>query len=107
MNALLEAQFRRRTTEDWLDHLQGAVPCSPVHDIEQALQNPFVQNSDRIANFDGPGTSIDMLTGPLRVAGAQSPQRAGPALGADTDSLLQELGYSDTEIASLKDNGAV
>ncbi len=102
INRLLDAEFAKRSTADWLTHLGGAVPCAPVLDVAQALQNPFVAQSDRIVDHEGPGGTVRMLRGPLRVPGAEPPRRAGPSLGADTDALLTELGLDPAEIADLR-----
>ena len=107
VNRLLEAEFARRTTDEWLAHLQGAVPCSPVHDIAGALENPFVRESDRIAEFSSAAGPVRMLAGPVRVPGTEPPQRAAPGLGADTDALLGELGYDGAAIAELRSAGVV
>ena len=107
LNRLLDAEFARRTTAEWLAHLQGAVPCSPVLDVAEALTNPFVAGSDRIAAFASDADPVRMLSGPLRVAGAEPPRRAGPALGADTDAILTELGLNPDAIADLRRRGIV
>ncbi len=107
LNRLLEAEFAGRTTAAWLAHLQGAVPCSPVFDVAQALENPFVAGSDRIAAFEDTSGPVRMLAGPLRVPGAEPPRRAGPALGADTDTILRALGLGSEEVADLRNRGVV
>ncbi len=105
LNRLLDAEFARATTAEWLAHLQGAVPCSPVLDVAEALENPFVAASGRIADFETAAGPVRMLAAPLRVAGAEPPRRAGPALGADTDAILAELGLAPAEIADLRTRG--
>lgn len=107
VNALLEAEFAKRSTADWLAHLQGAVPCSPVYDIAGALQNPFVTEGGRIGDFASDGGNVRMLKGPVTIPGTEAPARAAPALGADTDQVLSELGYSAAEIDAFRDDGSV
>lgn len=103
LNALLDAEFVKRTTADWLSHLQGAVPCAPVFDVEQALTNPYVADSDRIGDFArAAGDPVRMLRGPLRVGGAETPSRAAPVLGADTAEILAELGCDEAAIEDLR-----
>ena len=50
---------------------------------------------------------VRMLTGPVRVAGAQSPNKAAPELGADTDDILRRMGRSAQAIAALRDKKVI
>ena len=43
----------------------------------------------------------------MHTAGDEAPARAAPALGADTEALLRELGYDAARIATLRDSGAI
>ncbi len=43
-----------------------------------------------------------MVAGPVRDSAAEPPSHAAPALGADTDTVLRDCGFSDGEIASLR-----
>ena len=106
LNTLLEREFIKRSTADWLELLRGDVPASPVYDVKDALENPFVAGSHRIATFDG-DNPLKMLASPIRIAGAETPRRAGPALGADTEDVLRNLGYAQTEIDALRASGVV
>ena len=38
---------------------------------------------------------------------AMRPYTSAGRLGADTDSIFHDLGYTDTEIAAMKDSGAI
>jgi succinate---hydroxymethylglutarate CoA-transferase len=102
VNELLDAALARRTTAEWLVQFAGQVPAAPVHDVRAALDNPFVAEGGRIRDYALPdGSPLRMVRGP--VVGAQTPPaRAAPALGADTDAVLRECGFSDAEIAGLR-----
>jgi crotonobetainyl-CoA:carnitine CoA-transferase CaiB-like acyl-CoA transferase len=43
-----------------------------------------------------------MLAPPVRTAGETPPAQHAPALGAQTDELLHELGYDDARIEALR-----
>jgi len=43
-----------------------------------------------------------MVAGPVRDGASEPPSRAAPGLGADTDAVLQECGFSPAEIAALR-----
>jgi succinate--hydroxymethylglutarate CoA-transferase len=107
LTAKLDAEFSKRNTNEWLQLLNGRVPVAPVNDIQQALENPFVAERDGIADYAYPdGRKARMMEGPIRF-GEEPPRRAAPALGADTDALLQEIGYDAVRIKGLRDKGVV
>ncbi|HYG54090.1 MAG TPA: CoA transferase, partial [Burkholderiales bacterium] len=103
----LDGEFSKRTTNDWLKRLNGRVPVAPVNDVKQALENPFVRERGGIAEYAWPdGRKARMMEGPIRY-GEEPPRRAAPALGADTDALLEEIGYDAARIRTLREKGVV
>lgn len=109
LTELLDGELAKRTTAEWIAHFKGEVPCGPVYDIAQALDNPyFVERGGyQLAEHpDKPGGVVKLLNTPVRL-GEEVPARRAPKLGEHTDELLGELGYSDAEIAALRKNGAV
>ena len=100
----LDEALSSRTTAEWMDLLGGAVPASPVYDVAEALDNPFVRAGGRVAAFTRPegGAPVLGLTGPVRIDGQGSPTMAAPALGADTDAVLGRLGLSAADVAVLR-----
>jgi len=104
----LDAVFRSRTTGAWLDALRGRVPVAPVFDLAQALDNPYAVARGLVQSFDHPERQdFRMIASPVRVDGEIPPARPAPALGADTDALLTELGYDLLAIAQLRARGIV
>ena len=41
LTGILDEEFSKQKTEYWLKRFSGTVPCSPVHDLAQALENPY------------------------------------------------------------------
>lgn len=104
---MLDEALSARTTDEWLDHFAGQVPAAPIHDVKQALDNPFVTDNGKIQDLTHQdGTPFRMLESPFRT-GAPTPNRPGPELGQDTDDLLGELGYDAARITELKARGIV
>ena len=108
LTELLEEVLTTRTTAEWLERLGGKVPVAPVNDVPAALENPLVQSGGRLKDYAHPTRgSLRMVAGPVHCEGDDPPTRAAPALGADTDDLLGELGYDSERIARLRKVGAV
>ena len=102
VNELLDDALSRRTTAEWLEIFAGRVPAAPVSDICAALDNPFVHEAGRIREFSRDGTApVRMVAGPV-VTADEPPSRAAPALGADTDAVLRECGFSDAHLRALR-----
>ncbi|MEE9588531.1 MAG: CoA transferase [Hyphomicrobiaceae bacterium] len=106
---MLDDALGARTTEDWLARLGGKVPIAPVYDVASALENPFVAEGGRVAEFnDREGRpQARMLAAPVRIAGVEPPRHAGPELGADTDEILKRLGLGADEIAALREKKVI
>src|SRR4030095_9669546 len=106
---LLKARFQTRTTADWLDRLRGRVPCAPVNDVRQALDDEQVRARDMIVEVEHPefGT-LKECGAPIRTEGEGRTPRRGPRLGEDTDAILSEiLGYGAATIAGLRTRGVI
>jgi crotonobetainyl-CoA:carnitine CoA-transferase CaiB-like acyl-CoA transferase len=105
LNAELDAVLQTASTAQWLERFAGRVPAAPVHDIAQALDNPFASESGTLLPVEHASGTIRTLACPVR-AGAQ-PARPAPALGADTDALLTRAGYSAEQQQALRASGAI
>ena len=96
----LDAVFAEKTVDEWLAVFAGVVPVGPVYGLDAALDNPFLDERGSIQSYDHPvkGT-LRVLTSPIRDNGETLPVNAAPPLGADTDDILGELGYTADDIA--------
>lgn len=97
VNRLLDDVLSARPTAEWLAEFAGNVPAAPVNDIRQALENPFVAERGRLRDYGG----VRMVAGPV-LDKPEPPTAPGPALGADTDAVLRNCGFSDAEIDRLR-----
>lgn len=108
MTAVLDAQFQTASVAQWVERLAGSVPVSPVYDLAQALDNPFLSETamiDTVAHVDR--EDLRVLANPIRLNGSRLPAQAAPLLGNDTDALLAETGMGADEIAGLRARGVV
>jgi crotonobetainyl-CoA:carnitine CoA-transferase CaiB-like acyl-CoA transferase len=73
-----------------------------MKDDPQAIANGYLKAVDF-----GDGTTLPMVGLPMLFDGQPLPSTRAPHLGADSDGVLAELGYSEDEIIDLKVQGVV
>lgn len=108
LSDLLDKVFGEKPVAHWLELLQGHMPVSPVYELDQALDNPWLKTvgmRDTVNHPDNP--KMDVLSSPIKLNGQRLPNKAGPLLGADSDDILNEIGYDDDAIAQLRAGGVI
>jgi CoA:oxalate CoA-transferase len=110
INAAVEARLMTETTEYWIDKLNAAgVPCGRVMGLGEVFADPQTVDQQMVLSQEHPGHgTVRMLGFPIKFAEAPCAlRRPTPEIGADTDAVLGELGYSAAEIAALRKAGVV
>ena len=110
LNIELGAVFRTRTSAEWIDLLNAAgVPCGPIYSMDQVFSDPQVVATGMAA------TVQHETRGPIRVLAptatlSRTPgrlERSLVSVGKDTDDVLGELGFSQSEIAGMRRDGVL
>ena len=110
LQTMLDEALSEKTTEEWLAKFAGSVPASPIYGIDEAMNNPFVAERNGIQHFPNPADPekvFKMAAHPIRSAGDDPLNKPAPRLGADTDRILKEIGYTSNQVQELKNKGAV
>ena len=103
--------FAPRTTDAWIAALEAAgVPCGPINTIDRVFEEAQAQARGLVVSQERADLSdpVRTVASPIRLS--QTPvayDRAPPALGQDTDEVLEGLGLSKAEIADLRASGVV
>ncbi|MBD9504786.1 CoA transferase [Pseudomonas sp. PDM17] len=86
---------------------QAQIANAHVNDMRGLWQHPQLAARDRWREIDSPAGRLPALLPPVN-SNAYAPRMdAVPALGQQTDDLLQELGYTPGDIQRLHEQGAV
>ena len=104
----LRQALQRHTAVEWVQIFGERVPCAAAAEIEDMFDHPQVLAEGMVSRFEHP------VAGPYRGLtaaikfddGNAPPPRPAPAFGEHTDRLLAELGYDESEIATLRAAGA-
>ena len=107
LTEVLDKVFAQKTVDDWMEMFAGLVPIGPVYSLDKALDNPYVAERGLIQEMDHPKKKLRVLSNPIRDGGEVLPVKPGPQLGQDTDDILNELGYSETDISGLREKSVV
>ena len=84
LTPLLDEHLGARSTADWIGVFGGQIPCAPVNDIAQALDNPFFRDRGGVQEVPHPERpGFKLIANPIRLD-EPLPNRPGPQLGADT-----------------------
>ena len=101
----------QRTREEALSELEAArVPAYPVNTIQDALDDPHVQAMGYLKPTDYPGLPrpAPLVETPFRLSATPCEYRTRPPqVGEHTEQILHQLGYSDAQIADLREREVI
>jgi formyl-CoA transferase len=112
--ALAEALSEVLATRDaaeWLNDLREAgIPCGPINAVPQVFAHPQIEARDLALEVEHPTAGPVRLAGiPYKLSGTPAEvQCPAPLLGQHSEEVLVELlGYSAEEVATLREGGAI
>jgi crotonobetainyl-CoA:carnitine CoA-transferase CaiB-like acyl-CoA transferase len=110
LKALINARTLERAVAEWIERLNRAgVPCGRVMDLAEVFSDPQVLAQEMVLEAEHPGHGPVRMTGfPVKLSATPARlRRPAPALGEHTDQILDELGYSPEQIATLRQRGVI
>jgi crotonobetainyl-CoA:carnitine CoA-transferase CaiB-like acyl-CoA transferase len=106
----MEAHFLAHTGEELLGKLIPAgMPCSAVYKVSDVVANPHTAARGSVLEIEYPGLGkVKSANNPIKLSDAPvETRRKSPAIGEHTAEILREAGYTDKDIAGLRDAKAV
>jgi crotonobetainyl-CoA:carnitine CoA-transferase CaiB-like acyl-CoA transferase len=87
--ALLDAEFAKRSSAEWMTALTGKLPIAPVLTMSRALDNPYAERVGMLQALPHPtDTGFRVLANPIKLDGQRLAGKGCAALGADNVRLL-------------------
>ena len=108
--ALIQEELATRSTQESLNLLEREdVPCAPALTRHEVIQHPQVLASEILVEHEHPiAGRVRQTRTPARFEGTPpDAPRGAPRLGEHNAEILVELGYSEPEIAALRESGAL
>lgn len=105
----LRAALQKHTALEWEEIFGEEVPCGAVRAIEDMFDFPQALQQGYVAHLAHPKVGgYRTLSGAFRFGDGKNPVPfAAPAYGQHTDAILLDHGYTQDEVARLRQNGAV
>jgi crotonobetainyl-CoA:carnitine CoA-transferase CaiB-like acyl-CoA transferase len=107
---IIEKIFRTKTYAEWIDILTAnKLVWSPVKTPLEVTQDEQAQANDYFVEWDHPTYGkIKVLNNPIKLSKTPAEIRCkAPELGEHTDDVLREFGYSEDDLAKLKEAGII
>jgi crotonobetainyl-CoA:carnitine CoA-transferase CaiB-like acyl-CoA transferase len=104
----IDRVLAEHSTEYWLSILEGKIPCAPVYDLPQAMNNPYIRDIGMVRKVPhSANPDMEILGNPIKIDGKRLEGKSAVSMGESTEDLLNELGYSAQQISSLRASGAI
>jgi formyl-CoA transferase len=110
INAAIAEDTVQKPSAHWVELLEGVgIPCGPIYTIDQAFADPQVRHLGMAAPVDHPRLGpTHMVASPLNISGVDKAIRSVAQVAPEnTDEVLASVGYSQSEIAAMRESGAV
>lgn len=105
LKVALQVEFEKRSFDELCDLFSGVDACvEPVLSLSEAVEHPQLKARELISQVPrGDGSTQAQLACPLKFSqGLPEPRHIGVAVGAHSDEVLAQLGFSAQRIAELR-----
>ena len=109
LTAILDEVFGAQPMAHWYEVFNGVhVTFGAVRGPQEVINDPQLRANDIVVPLEGAGGKLtSTISSPIQVHGvAKVPARRAPALGEHNEEILQQLGFSASEIDGLRASGA-
>ena len=91
----IEGALKQHSTQHWLALCETAnIPCGPINNLKEALENPQIQARNMIISTESPESGIIKMAGnPIKMSAFADPltRKPAPDLDQDRETILADL----------------
>ena len=101
--------FATKTRDEWMKILVEAdIVCAPVYNYPEVANDPQVLANKYVVEVNHPTEGPARIIGnPIHLSRCEARTGVAPLLGQHTGEVLKEVGYSEEEIAQLREEKVI
>jgi formyl-CoA transferase len=108
LDAVISGVTRALTAGELTARLDAAqIAWARMSSMREFLAHPQLGGRGRWRQIDSPAGPLRALAPPVEIDGVEPAMGAVPALGAHTDAVLEELGFSRARVAAWRSEGTI
>ncbi len=109
LREVIETAFAEADAETWEKRLaEAGAPASRINSLSDAVSHPQLEHRDVIQEVDGHYGPMTLIGSGFKLAhGGGTVDRAPAKLGEHAAEVLEEAGYSEAEVAEMRDTGII
>lgn len=109
LREIIEAALSTADAKTWETRLNAAgAPCASIWRVEDIIDHPQIVARGVMQTAETPYGPVRLMGSGFQLAhGGGRLDHAPPELGAHTDDVLGEIGYTEAEIAALRTDGVI
>ena len=106
---IVRAALALKTALEWEEIFGERVPCAAVRTIEDMFDHPQVHAEGLVTSLEHPVVGrYRTMTKPIKLSDTPGPEpTAAPVFAQHTDEVLAEFGFTDGQIAALRERNVV
>jgi len=110
INAAIGEITRTQPSEHWIELFEAnGIPCGPIYSIDQVFADPQVKHLGMATTMHSPHVGEkEVVASALNISGFSKAIRAHtPDAGEHGDEILKGVGYTDAELADMRQKGVI
>jgi len=108
LEPIVEAEIAEQTRDHWAERLEAAgIPWGDVNNIDEVVDHPVTEHLDMVREIETEDGPVKVIDNPIDFGDSEIRRDPMPDLGADSEAVLEDLGYSADEIEELRANDVI
>src|SRR5262249_838676 len=107
--ARIEERTKTKTKFEAMDILNKYdIPCGPILSMKEIAEEPSLRETGTVVEVDHPKRGKYLSVGnPIKLSDSPTEVTRSPLLGEHTEEVLKQLGYTESQIAELRESKVI